>query len=173
VNNAGIGAFENFDDYRDEVWRKVIEVNQNVCYFLGRRAALQMKKQGGGKNHQHRFGSLLHGGQVMSALCVSKHAVMGLTRCFANELGAFNIQTNAIAPGFIKTEVNAAISGNRSFTTRSRTAYRQAGGAKPTISWDLPSFCVERLRLYQRIGWSRGRRLHHNAVNFLEVARYV
>jgi 2-deoxy-D-gluconate 3-dehydrogenase len=34
VNNAGIGAFEKFDDFKDEVWRKVIEVNQNVCYFL-------------------------------------------------------------------------------------------------------------------------------------------
>jgi 2-deoxy-D-gluconate 3-dehydrogenase len=118
VNNAGIGAFEKFDDFKDEVWRKVIEVNQNVCYFLGRRAALQMKKQGGGKIINIGSALSFTADKLCPPYVVSKHAVMGLTRCFANELGEFNIQTNGIAPGFIKTEVNAAISSNPEFVNK-------------------------------------------------------
>jgi 2-deoxy-D-gluconate 3-dehydrogenase len=115
VNNAGIGVFEKFEDFRDEDWRKVIEVNENACYFLGRRVALQMKEQGGGK--------IIFIGSALSftadRLCppyiAAKHAVLGLTRCFSNELGQYNIQTNGIAPGFFATEVNTAISTNKKF----------------------------------------------------------
>ena len=115
VNNAGIGVFAEFEDYKDEDWRRVIEVNENAGYFLGRRVALQMKKQGGGK--------IIFIGSALSftadRLCppyiAAKHAVLGLTRCFSNELGRYNIQTNGIAPGFLATEVNAAISTNKVF----------------------------------------------------------
>jgi 2-deoxy-D-gluconate 3-dehydrogenase len=115
VNNAGIGVFEKFEDFRDEDWRKVIEVNENACYFLGRRVALQMKEQGGGK--------IIFIGSALSftadRLCppyiAAKHAVLGLTRCFSNELGQYNIQTKVIAPGFFATEVNTAISTNKKF----------------------------------------------------------
>jgi 2-deoxy-D-gluconate 3-dehydrogenase len=115
VNNAGIGVFAKFEDYKDEDWRKVIEVNENCCYFLGRRVAVQMMKQGGGK--------IIFIGSALSftadRLCppyiAAKHAVLGLTRCFSNELGQYNIQTNGIAPGFFATEVNAAISDDKVF----------------------------------------------------------
>ena len=45
----------------------------------------------------------------------SKHAIVGITRTFANELGEHNIQTNAIAPGFYQTEINKAISDDKAF----------------------------------------------------------
>ncbi|HSP47492.1 MAG TPA: SDR family oxidoreductase, partial [Clostridiaceae bacterium] len=44
------------------------------------------------------------GGKFVPSYTASKHGVAGLTKAFANELGAFNIQTNGLAPGYILTD---------------------------------------------------------------------
>ena len=77
-----------------------------------------MKEHGGGK--------IINVGSALSftadANCpsyvVAKHGIVGLTRCFANELGKYNIQCNSIAPGFLATEVNAKQRENEGFTKK-------------------------------------------------------
>jgi 2-deoxy-D-gluconate 3-dehydrogenase len=132
VNNAGAHAFARFKDFKDEAWKKVIDVSLNACYYLGRRAALQMMKQGGGK--------IINIGSVLSftadRMCppyiAAKHAITGLTRSFANELGQHNIQTNGIAPGFFATEVNAELRKDPAF-------YEKITGRIPAGRWGDPS----------------------------------
>ena len=115
VNNAGIGYFCDFADYPDDKWRKVIEVNMNAVYFLGHEAAKHMMKQKRGKIINIASALSFTADKKCPPYVASKHAVVGITRSFANELGEYNIQTNAIAPGFFQTEVNIAISANKEF----------------------------------------------------------
>lgn len=115
VNNAGIGRFHEFMDYPDEFYQMVMEVNLNAVYYLSHAVAKVMKEQGSGKIIN--IGSALS--YTADKLCppyiVAKHGIIGLTRTFANELGQYNIQTNALSPGFLYTEVNKAISDNKEF----------------------------------------------------------
>ncbi len=115
VNNAGTNCFADFLDFPDEGYRRVIELNLNAVYFLGHEVAKIMVKQGGGKIIN--IGSALSytGDEKCPAYITAKHGVIGITRSFANELGRYNIQTNAICPGFLKTEVNIAISSDQKF----------------------------------------------------------
>ena len=106
VNNAGANCFAPFDEFPDEQYEKVIKVNLNACYFLAHEVGKIMKKQGGGK--------IINIGSALSftadANCppyiIAKHGVIGLTRWLCNELGAFNVQANALCPGFLATDMN-------------------------------------------------------------------
>ena len=109
VNNAGMGIFAPFEEYRDEDYAKVIELMLNAAYYLGREVGLIMKEQGGGK--------IINIGSVLSYVSdggcppyvIAKHGILGLTQDFANELGKYNIQCNALCPGFFKSDVNAGV----------------------------------------------------------------
>ena len=87
----------------------------NAVYLLGHEVAKIMAKQGHGKIIN--IGSALSytGDAKCPAYITAKHGVIGITRSFANELGKYNIQCNAICPGFIYTEVNKAISDDPVF----------------------------------------------------------
>jgi len=115
INNAGTNHFEDFRTFPDEKYTQVIDINLNACYFLGNEVAKVMADNGGGK--------IINIGSVLSftadVMCpgyaVAKHGVIGLTRYFANNVGKYNIQTNALCPGFIKTEINSDLSDNVEF----------------------------------------------------------
>ncbi|MGL6202417.1 MAG: SDR family oxidoreductase [Lachnospiraceae bacterium] len=115
VNNAGASAFAPFDDYPDKYWDMCINLDLNAVYFLSHSAAKIMKQQKSGK--------IINIGSALSYAAdkhcppytVAKHGIIGLTRVFANELGEFNIQTNAISPGFLATEVNAELREDPAF----------------------------------------------------------
>ncbi len=106
VNNAGANYFAPFEEFPDEKWDMVMSVDLDAVYFLSHAVALIMKEQGGGK--------IINIGSALSYTAdhkcppyvVSKHGVIGLTRYFSNELGQYNIQTNAVCPGFLATDVN-------------------------------------------------------------------
>ena len=116
VNNAGTNHFEDVRTFPDEQYKRVVDINLNACYYLGHEVAKAMIEQGTG-------GKIINIGSVLSftadnmcpSYVIAKHGVIGLTRYFANDLGQYNIQTNALCPGFIKTEINAAISENKEF----------------------------------------------------------
>jgi Dehydrogenases with different specificities (related to short-chain alcohol dehydrogenases) len=109
VNNAGTNCFEEFLDFPDEGWDRVMAVNLDAVYLLGHAVAKVMAKQGRGKIIN--IGSALSytGDAKCPAYITAKHGVIGITRSFANELGRYNIQCNAVCPGFIYTDVLKAI----------------------------------------------------------------
>lgn len=115
VNNAGASAFADFDDYPDRFWNMCIDLDFNAVYFLSKEVARIMKKQGGGK--------IINIGSALSytsdgkfpPYTAAKHGVIGITRNFSNELGRYNIQTNAICAEFLATEVNAELRKDPAF----------------------------------------------------------
>ena len=104
VNNAGIIIREDAIDYREEDWDKVIMTNQKVVFFLCQAFARQYIKQGeGGKIVNVASMLSYQGGIRVPAYTASKSAILGLTRALANEWAKYNINVNAIAPGYMAT----------------------------------------------------------------------
>lgn len=106
VNNAGISIFNDFEEYPDEAWEKCMDINLNAVYYLSKRVADIMMKQKSGKIINIGSALSFTADKKCPPYTTAKHAITGLTRVFANELGTYNIQANAIAPGFLATEVN-------------------------------------------------------------------
>ena len=115
VNNAGTNCFADFLEFPDEGWDRVIRVNMEAVYYLGHEVAKVMAKQGHGKIINIGSALTYTADAKCPAYVTAKHGVLGITRSFANELGKYNIQCNAICPGFIQTEVNKAISDDPVF----------------------------------------------------------
>jgi len=109
VNNAGIIKRAPLLDYKDEDWQAVIDVNLNAVYYLSHETAKVMAKQGGGKIINVCSMLSFQGGKFVPSYTAAKHGVAGITRAFANELASLNIQTNAVAPGYIATNNTAPI----------------------------------------------------------------
>ena len=109
VNNAGMGIFAPFEEFKDEDYAKVIDLMLNAAYYLGREVGLVMKEQGGGKiiNIGSALSFTADGG--CPPYVIAKHGMIGVTRDFANELGKYNVQCNAICPGFFKSDVNEGV----------------------------------------------------------------
>ena len=118
VNNAGIIRRAPAAEYPDEYWNEIIAVNLTSVFRLSKLAAQQMLKQGK-PGKIVNVASLLsfQGGILAPAYAAAKGGVAQLTRALANEWAAKGINVNAIAPGYVATEVTAAL---RSDPVRSR-----------------------------------------------------
>ena len=102
VNNAGIYPTTGpIDQVSDSFVHHMLDVNVRAQYSAAREAARHMTEGGSIVNLSSIAG--LRGGANISAYAVSKAAVIGLTRAFANELGPKGIRVNAICPGIIDT----------------------------------------------------------------------
>ncbi|GFI09582.1 2-dehydro-3-deoxy-D-gluconate 5-dehydrogenase [Lachnospiraceae bacterium] len=110
VNNAGICPRASALEYTEEMWDSIIQINQKAVFFLSQLAAKQFLKQGT-RGKIINLASMLSylGGFNTTAYTASKHAVMGLTKVLASEWGSMGINVNAIAPGWIKTNLSAAL----------------------------------------------------------------
>ncbi|AEB75448.1 2-deoxy-D-gluconate 3-dehydrogenase [Clostridium botulinum] len=113
INNAGTIIRTPLLEYKDEDWDKVMDININAVYHLSQAVAKIMDKQGYGKIINVASMLAFQGGKFVPPYTASKHAVAGLTKAFANELGSKNIQVNAIAPGYIETANTAPIRADK------------------------------------------------------------
>ncbi|MDP2685529.1 MAG: SDR family oxidoreductase [bacterium] len=104
VNNAGIWAQERLDEYDTNIWDPIMKLNVEGLYFLTK--GLHSKIINGGRiiNISSQLG--ITGRIGMGIYSASKHAVIGLTRCWALELGDRAITVNAVCPGWVNTESN-------------------------------------------------------------------
>jgi 2-dehydro-3-deoxy-D-gluconate 5-dehydrogenase len=112
VNCAGIIRRAPALEFSEKDWDDVINVNQKSLFFMCQAAAKEMAKQGKGKIVN--IASLLsfQGGIIVPSYTSSKSAVMGLTKALANEWAPLNINVNAIAPGYMATELTEALQKN-------------------------------------------------------------
>ncbi|MFW6266776.1 MAG: 3-oxoacyl-ACP reductase FabG [Halanaerobium sp.] len=112
VNNAGIQRRNKAENFSEKDWDDVLEVNLNSVFILSQLAAKEMLKNDGGKIIN--IASLLSffGGYTVPAYAASKGGVAQLTKALANEWTAEGINVNAIAPGYMDTDMNTALVNN-------------------------------------------------------------
>ena len=110
VNNAGIQKRVPLCDYPLEAWDELLEVNLTAVFDLSQRAVNIMKKQHYGKIiNVSSIGAHVSSAKNIPAYQAAKGGVRQLTVCFADECAEYGICTNAIAPGYAKTELTAAV----------------------------------------------------------------
>jgi 3-oxoacyl-[acyl-carrier protein] reductase len=109
VNNAGITRDGLLLRMKDEDWDAVLNVNLKGAFLCTRAAAKVMTKQRAGRiiNIASVVGQMGNAGQAN--YCASKAGLMGLTRANARELAKRNITVNAVAPGFIVSDMTDAL----------------------------------------------------------------
>ena len=109
VNNAGITRDALLLRMKDEDWDAVLDVNLKGAFLCTRAVAKLMTKQRSGRiiNIASVVGQMGNAGQAN--YCASKAGLMGLTRSNARELAKRNITVNAVAPGFIATDMTDAL----------------------------------------------------------------
>jgi len=109
VNNAGVTRDSLVLRMKDEDWESVLDVNLRGAFNCIRAAAAEMVKS--------RYGRIINISSVVGLIgnvgqanyCAAKAGLIGLTRAMARELGSRNITVNAVAPGFITTEMTAGL----------------------------------------------------------------
>ena len=108
VNNAGIAVGADFEATDDATWQRVMDVNVNSVFRLSRAAVPHIRQRGRGR--------IINVGSIMSemagpGLCAygtSKHAVAGLSKAMAVDLGKYQITVNYLQPGAILTGLSEA-----------------------------------------------------------------
>jgi 3-oxoacyl-[acyl-carrier protein] reductase len=109
VNNAGITMDNLLLRITEEAWDKVINVNLKSCFNTVKAATKPMMKQRGGSIINMTSVVGLKGNAGQSNYAASKAGIIGFTKSVALELGSRGIRSNAIAPGFIETEMTAVL----------------------------------------------------------------
>jgi 3-oxoacyl-[acyl-carrier protein] reductase len=109
VNNAGISRDGLVLRMKDEEWLATLAVNLNGAFFCSRAAARMMLKSKWGRivNISSVVGEMGNAGQV--PYVSSKAGLLGLTKALAKELASRNVTVNAVTPGFIETDMTAAL----------------------------------------------------------------
>ncbi|MEN9846545.1 MAG: hypothetical protein RIS36_1692 [Pseudomonadota bacterium] len=109
VNNAGISKDGLVLRMKDEEWLTTLGVNLNGSFFCARAAARVMVKSKWGRivNISSVVGEMGNAGQV--PYVSSKAGIIGMTKALARELASRNVTVNAVAPGFIETDMTAAL----------------------------------------------------------------
>jgi len=109
VNNAGIIRRAPAVEFSEADWDDVLHINLKALFFLAQAAAKIMIKQGGGKIINVASMLSFQGGVIVPSYTAAKSGVAGVTRALANEWAKYNINVNAIAPGYMATDNTAPL----------------------------------------------------------------
>jgi 3-oxoacyl-[acyl-carrier protein] reductase len=105
-NAGGVAGQSNkpLEEVADDDWDRIVDINLNAAFTLCRAAAPAMKQRGSGAIVTITSGAALQASLTgVQAYCAAKHAMLGLTRQLAHELGPHGIRVNSVAPGFVRT----------------------------------------------------------------------
>ena len=107
VNNAGISKDNLLLRMTPEQWEDVIKINLNSVFYMTKQVIKPMMKARNGAiiNMSSVIGEMGNAGQ--SSYAASKAGIIGFTKSVAKELGSRNIRCNAIAPGFVETDMTS------------------------------------------------------------------
>ena len=111
VNNAGLTRDNLFMVMKDEEWDDVIAVNLTATFMLMRGAARHMMRNRSGFGRIINISSVsgVFGNPGQANYAASKSGIIGMTKSLAREVSSRGITANCIAPGFIKTDMTAAL----------------------------------------------------------------
>ncbi len=105
VNNAGISRRGEVEDFKEEDWLDVLRVNLSTPFHLSKIVSKYFIEQRSGKIINVASMLSFQGGLRVPSYAASKHGIVGLTKSFANGLAPYSINVNAIAPGFMATDL--------------------------------------------------------------------
>ena len=109
VNNAAVSWIGQMQDMTDDEWRQVLDTNLSGAFYLSREVVVGMVKNHYGRiiNIGSMWGKV--GASCEVAYSATKAALRGMTMAMAKEFGLSGITVNCVEPGFIATDMNAAI----------------------------------------------------------------
>ena len=116
VNNAGISSIAPAETVSADDFRRVLEVNLVAPFLLAKAFGKMMLKRGSGTIINVASIAGLFGVADRAAYNASKHGLVGLTRTLAAEWGGRGVRCNAVCPGWVKTEMDAADQAGGSYT---------------------------------------------------------
>ncbi|MBS1545243.1 MAG: 3-oxoacyl-[acyl-carrier-protein] reductase [Bacteroidetes bacterium] len=109
VNNAGITMDNLLMRMTEDAWDKIMQVNLKSCFNTVKAGCKQMMKQRSGSIINMTSVVGLKGNAGQANYAASKAGIIGFTKSIALELGSRGIRSNAVAPGFIETEMTAKL----------------------------------------------------------------
>jgi 2-deoxy-D-gluconate 3-dehydrogenase len=132
VNNAGIIRRAPALDFSEGDWDDVLQIDLKAVFFLSQAAARMMVPQKHGKIINITSMLSFQGGIIVPSYTAAKSGAAGLTRALANEWARHGVNINAIAPGYMATDVTAAL---RSDPNRARAILDRI----PAERWGTPA----------------------------------
>lgn len=140
VNAAGVQRRSSSEVFTKEDWDMVLAVNLTAPFVLCQLAAKQMIKQGKGKIINISSMLAYFGGQTVPAYAASKGGLTQFTKTMCNDLAAKGININCIAPGYMETDMNTAL------TDETNPRYQEIRNRIPQGRWgtaeDVKGACV-------------------------------
>lgn len=109
INNAGTVLREPAETHPDDYWDRIIETNLNAQFVLSRELGVRMLERGSGKIIFTASLLTFQGGITVPGYAASKGGLGQLTKALANEWAGRGLQVNAIAPGYVRTDVTEAL----------------------------------------------------------------
>ncbi len=116
INSAGIQRRYISEDFPDDVWNDVIKINLDATFYYCKYAGIDMLKKGKGKIINIASLMSFLGGITIPAYAASKGGVAQLTKALSNDWSARGICVNAIAPGYMDTQLNVALINDKKRT---------------------------------------------------------
>ncbi|WP_136465448.1 SDR family oxidoreductase [Flagellimonas onchidii] len=116
INSAGIQRRYPSEDFPEEEWNKVISINLDATFYYCKYAGNTMIENGGGKIINIASLMSFLGGITIPAYAASKGGVGQLTKALSNDWAAKGICVNAIAPGYMDTQLNTALINDKKRT---------------------------------------------------------
>jgi 2-deoxy-D-gluconate 3-dehydrogenase len=139
VNNSGVLASRPLLDQEPDEWNRVISTNLGGAYLMTRAVGRHLVQQKAGKvvNIASNFGVM--GVANHAAYSASKAGIIGFTRSMGVEWARYNVQVNAVAPGYIATELNAEMRADQALTERVVRSIpaRRMGEVSEVVPWVL------------------------------------
>ena len=127
VNNAGITRDTLIPRMQDEQWDEVINTNLRGAFLFTRAATRVMMQQRYGRIINVASVSGLMGNPGQANYSASKAGLIGMTRTVARELGSRKVTVNAIAPGFIESDMTAALGDVLTGEVKTRVPAKRLG----------------------------------------------